>query len=70
MDKYLMVIMIFLIVSLPISFFEPTTGDLRDPPLLILFYGSIAGIFIIIVYSSYKERQERRAANAKRRGKK
>jgi len=65
-----MVIMIFLIVSLPISFFEPTTGDLRDPPLLVLFYGSIGGIFIIIVYSSYKERQARKKANAKRRSKK
>ena len=69
-DKYLLVIMIFLIVSLPISFLEPTTGELRDPPWLGLFYGSIAGIFVIIVYSSYKERQERRKANAKRRGKK
>ncbi|NIM25723.1 MAG: hypothetical protein GTN35_02720 [Nitrososphaeria archaeon] len=70
MDKYLMVIMIFLIVSLPISFFEPTTGDLRDPPLLVLFYGSIGGIFVIIVYSSYKERKQRQKANQKRRGKK
>jgi len=62
--------MIFLIVSLPISFINPTDGSMRDPPLLVLFYGSIAGIFIIIVYSSYKERKKRQAANAKRRSKK
>jgi len=57
-------------VSLPISFISPTTGDLREEPLLLLFYGSIAGIFIIIVGSSYRERKERQKANAKRRSKK
>jgi hypothetical protein len=35
-----------------------------------MFYAAIAGIAIIILYSSYKERQERRKANAKRRARK
>ena len=69
-DKYLMVILIFMVVSIPIAFVSPTTGEIRDPPLIPLFYGAIAGIAIIIVYSSYKDRRERRKANARRRSKK
>jgi hypothetical protein len=60
----------FMVVTIPIAFVEPTTGEFRDPPLILLFYAAIAGIAIIILYSSYKERQERRKANAKRRARK
>ena len=59
-----------MIVSIPISFVSPTTGEIREQPLILLFYASIAGISIIVVYSSYKERKERQKANAKRRSKK
>jgi len=59
-----------MIVGIPISFVSPTTGEIRDPPFLGLFYGSIAGIAIIVLYSSYKEKKERQKANAKRRSKK
>ena len=69
-DKYLLVILVFMIVSIPISFVSPTTGELRDPPYLGLFYVAIAGIFIIIVYSSYKDRKDRQRSNAQRRAKK
>jgi len=69
-DKYLLVILIFMIVTIPIAFVEPSTGDLRDPPLIPLFYAAIAGIAIIVLYSSYKERKERQKANAKRRARK
>jgi NADH:ubiquinone oxidoreductase subunit 3 (subunit A) len=65
-----MVILMFMVVTIPIAFVEPTTGEFRDPPLISLFYAAIAGIAIIILYSSYKERQERRKANAKRRARK
>ena len=67
MDKYLLVVMVFCVVGIPISFVSPTTGELRDPPFLVLFYGSIAGICIIVIYSSYKERRERQKANSARR---
>ena len=70
MDKYLVVILIFMIVGIPISFVSPTTGEIREQPFFLLFYGSIAGISIIVVYSSYKERRERQKANAKRRSRK
>jgi len=65
-DKYL-VVMIFLIVTIPIAFFSPTTGEIREQPYIPLFYISIAGISIIVVYSSYKERKERQKANRERR---
>ena len=65
-----MVLLMFMVVTVPIAFLEPSTGEFRDPPLITLFYAAIAGIIIIILYSSYKERQERRKANAKRRARK
>ena len=70
MDKYLLVILIFMVVTIPIAFVEPSSGEFRDPPLIPLFYAAIAGIIIIFVYSIYKERKERQAANAKRRSRK
>jgi len=59
-----------MVVTIPIAFVEPSTGEFRDPPLILLFYAAIAGIAIIVLYSSYKERKERQKANAKRRAKK
>ena len=70
MDKYLLVILIFMVVTIPIAFVEPSSGEFRDPPLIPLFYAAIAGIIIIFAYSTYKERKERQTANAKRRSRK
>ncbi len=70
MDKYLTVILIFMVVGIPIAFVSPTTGELREEPFIPLFYVSIAGIIIIVFYTSYKDKKERRKANAKRRSKK
>ncbi len=70
MDNYLLVVLVFLIVGIPIAFLEPTTGEIREQPFFGLFYASIAGICIIIVYSSYKERKERQRENRRRRFKK
>jgi len=66
-DKYLTVVLIFCVVSIPISFLNPTTGEMRDPPFFLLFYASIGGICIIVIYSSYKERQQRQKLNSERR---
>lgn len=68
MDKYLTVILIFMIVTIAIAFFNPSTGEMRFIPHL--FYAGIIGIIIIVVYSSYKEKKERQKANAKRRSRK
>ncbi|MEK0320467.1 MAG: hypothetical protein QQN61_05175 [Nitrosopumilus sp.] len=70
MDKYLLVILIFMIVTIPIAFVEPSTGEIREQPYIGLFYLAIAGIIIIVLYSSYQDRKERQKANAKRRARK
>jgi len=59
-----------MIVTIPIAFVEPSTGEFRDQPYILMFYAAIAGIVIIVLYSSYKERKERQKANVKRRSKK
>ncbi len=58
-----------MIVGIPISFVSPTTGEIREQPFIGLFYASIAGISIIVIYSSYKERKERQKVNAQRKAK-
>ena len=67
MDKVLLIILGFLIVGCPIAFLEPATGELREPPLYALFWASIGGIIIVIVYSSYKAKKERAEANRERK---
>ena len=59
-----------MVVTIPIAFLEPSTGELRDPPLFPLMWAAIVGIITIVLYSSYKERKERQAANTKRRSRK
>ena len=59
-----------MVVTIPLAFVEPSSGEFRDPPLIPLFYAAIAGIIIILVYSSYKEKKERQKANARRRSRK
>ncbi|MGY5143104.1 MAG: hypothetical protein ACW9XH_01355 [Candidatus Nitrosopumilus sp. bin_32a] len=70
MDKYLLVILIFMVVTIPIAFVEPSSGEIRDRPYFELMWIAIAGIIIIVLYSSFKERKERQAFNAKRRSRK
>ena len=67
MEKVLLIVLGFLIVGLPIAFLEPNTGELREPPLYALFWASIGGIILVIVYSSYKAKKERAKANRERK---
>ena len=67
MEKVLLILLGFLIVGLPIAFLEPSTGELREQPFYSLFWASIGGIIIVIVYSSYKAKKERAKANRERR---
>jgi len=50
MDKYLTIILIFMVVGIPIAWISPLTGEMRDPPLYVLFYGSIGGIIFILLW--------------------
>jgi len=70
MDKYLLVVVVFLITGIPIAFINPVTGKLLEHPIIPLFYASIGGISVIILYSSYKDRKQKQKDNLKRRSKK
>ena len=59
-----------MIVTIPIAFVNPGTGEIREQPIIALFYAAIAGIIIIWLYSAFKERKERQKDRAKRRSKK
>ena len=69
MDKYMLVVMGFLMIGIPIAFLSPTTGELREQPFIPLFYASIGGIIVVIVYSGYKGKKARQQANRERRRK-
>jgi len=53
MDKYLMVVLVFLFGGMAIS-------ATQDPPKWIMFYIMVAGSIFVIIYSSYKDRKMRR----------
>ena len=67
MDKYLTILLIFMVVGIPIAWVSPMSGEIREQPLLPLFYGSIGGLILILLYSGYKDKKERQAINAKRK---
>jgi hypothetical protein len=59
-----------MIVTIPIAFVSPGTGEIREQPLIPLFYAAIAVMIIIILYSSYKDRKQKQKDKAQRRSKK
>ena len=67
MDKTMMVVLGFLIIGIPIAFISPTTGELREQPFIPLFYASIGGIIVVIIYSGYKGKKAKQKANRERR---
>jgi len=69
MEKTLLVVLGFLMIGIPIAFISPTTGDLREQPFIPLFYASIGGIIVVVIYSGYKGKKERQKANRERRRK-
>jgi len=62
-DKYLLVVLIFLIAGMGIAI-------VQDPPVVPMFYSMLAGAIGVILYSSFKARKERQEENRKRRSKK
>ena len=69
MEKTLLVVLGFLMIGIPIAFISPTTGELREQPFIPLFYASIGGIIVVVIYSGYKGKKERQKANRERRRK-
>jgi len=69
MEKTLLVVLGVLMIGIPIAFISPTTGELREQPFIPLFYASIGGIIVVVIYSGYKGKKERQKANRERRRK-
>ena len=69
MEKTLLVVLGFLMIGIPIAFISPTTGELREQPFIPLFYASIGGIIVVVIYGGYKGKKERQKANRERRRK-
>ena len=69
MNKYLMVVMCCMLIGIPIAFVNPTEGGLREEPFIGLFYVSIGGAIVIILYSSYQSRKEQQKIRRERRKK-
>ena len=60
MDKYLIVVLMFLFAGIGIVLIQKN-------PFWPMFYAMIVGIVIIFLYTSIKGRKERRELNRKRR---
>lgn len=60
MDKYLLVVLMFLIAGMGIAI-------TKDPPELILFYIMLGGSIVVIMYGSLKSRYDRKQAKRKER---
>lgn len=58
MDKYLLVILMFLIAGMGITIVQGQE---------LIFYGMLAGAIIVILYSSMKTRKEQKELRKKRR---
>jgi lipoprotein signal peptidase len=55
-DKYLLIMLIVLIMGMAFSVFK----DMQNPDL-VLFYAQLAGAIIIIGYSTFKNRNNRKS---------
>lgn len=60
MDKYLLIVLMFLIAGMIIAV-------TRDPFQPGLFYSMLAGAIIVIVYGAWKSRKEQKELREKRR---
>ncbi len=62
MDKYLMVVLVFLFGGIAIAM-------TRQPFDVILFYSSVAGSVIVLIYAAYKDRKKHQAQKELRKRK-
>jgi 4-hydroxybenzoate polyprenyltransferase len=63
MDKYLIMVLMFLIAGMGIAV-------TRDPPVIVMFYTMLGGAVLVIIYSAMKDRKARRDLNKSRKSKK
>ena len=60
MDKYLLIILMFLLAGIPIAL-------MREPPEFGLFYAMIGGSIVVIIYGAMKNRKEQKELRRQRR---
>ena len=58
-----------MLIGIPIAYVDPTEGGLRDEPYTGLFFVSIGGAIVIILYSSMQTRKEQQRLRRERRKK-
>lgn len=60
MDKYLIVVLVFLIAGMGIAI-------TKSPPVLPLFYAMLAGAIAVIMYSSWRARRDAQRERERKR---
>jgi 4-hydroxybenzoate polyprenyltransferase len=63
MDKYLIIVLMFLIAGMGIAI-------TRDPPVIVMFYTMLGVAIFVLIYTAIKERKERKNLNKNRKSKK
>jgi len=63
MDKYLLIVLMFLIAGMGIAI-------IQKPPVIPMFYAMLGGAVFVLLYSAMKERKERKSINKRRKSKK
>ena len=58
MGKYLSIVLAMMIVTMAIAFVSPYEGDIRPEPIYPLFWASVAGAVVVIIYGSYQNRKK------------
>ena len=69
MGKYLSIVLAMMIVTMAIAFVSPYEGDIRPEPIYHLFWASVAGAVVVIIYGSYKNRKKQQELRRERRNK-
>ena len=69
MGKYLSIVLAMMVVSMAIAFFSPLDGSIREEPFYPLFWVSVGGAIVVIIYSSYKNRKAPQQLRRERRKK-
>ena len=67
MGKYLSIVLAMMIVSMAIAFLSPFDGGIREEPFYPLFWISVGGAIVIIIYSSYQNRKNQQQLRRERR---
>ena len=69
MGKYLSIVLAMMIVTMAIAFVSPYEGDIRPEPIYPLFWASVAGAVVVIIYGSYQNRKAQQQLRRERRKK-